>query len=242
MVYSQMTAPRQQTPFNDLSYLNTVRETDAIIEMPGGFAGVRGTKFCSEATVTSLEAFRQHLLGSRDAAGGSRVILFNSTSEHKRSEACLCKFARLLSTTGSGRVVSIDCDFAGHELHSYFDSKRGKGLTEYVSDSASLAEVVRETNVDDVFLIGSGLPQFSSLKLFMSSKFLNLVDALRNEFDYILLNAPPYRTGVEAFVLAKFLRPTILLLPDSTNKHDDAADVYDELSVLRLDVLVHKTP
>ncbi len=217
--------PSQEGPFFDLDYLATKHEEH----------------FAKQSEVSTrqgdnLTKFQEYLDGI-PSRSRSRIILFNSPNDSRKSLSCLIDFIAGLAAEERGRVLLLDCNLKTPRLHSYFDKLPSKGLTDYVAGEAGIDEIVGDTNLKEVFLIKSGNVMFNAVKMFMSVKFQQLIDSLRKKYDYILVNSPPYRNHIETFALAKFLRPTILLLSSQQNHVDqDLSDIHDELGVLKLPV------
>ena len=98
--------------------------------------------------------------------------------------------------------------------------------------------IINESRHKNVYFIKNGHSVGNSVRLLMSTKFNELIDRLKYGFDYILVNSPPYRDCIDAFVLAKFLRPIVCLLRSQRQgHHDDVSDVRAELGVLKLPVM-----
>ena len=167
----------------------------------------------------------------------SRVILFNSPVKHTESANDIIDFAKILAQHGN-RILVLDCDFRTGVSQSFFNLPPGMGVADYVSGNIDLDFIMKETGLKDTYFINCGNPVNNPVKLLMSKNFIQLIDDLKDRFDYVLVNSPPYEDCVDAFVLAKFLRPIVLLLGSQTENHsEEISAVRDELGVLKLHVL-----
>lgn len=167
----------------------------------------------------------------------SRVILFNSPAKHAESAHYIIDFAKILSQHGN-RILVLDCDFRAGGSQSFFDLQAEIGVADYVSGNIDLDSLISETSLKDTYFINCGNAVLNPVKLLMSKSFIQLVDSLKDRFDFVLVHSPPYRDCIDAFVLAKFLRPIVLLLGSQTeNDSEEMSAVRDELGVLKLPVL-----
>ena len=167
----------------------------------------------------------------------SRVILFNSPAKHTESADYIIDFAKILSQHGN-RILVLDCDFRAGGSQSFFDLHPGIGVADYLSGNIDLDSIINETSLKDTYFINCGNAVLNPVKLLMSKSFIQLMDYLKDRFDFVLVHSPPYGDCIDAFVLAKFLRPIVLLLSSQTeNDSEEMSAVRDELRVLKLHVL-----
>ena len=229
----------QKGPYNDVDYLKAFNELEV---------SLADTHFApdvlSDAKVSSgdhevlphLDMFYDNL-AKLDPARQSRVILFNTPAEKAGSSDHIIGFAKILSRSGN-RIVMLDCNLRAVGSQSFFDLPSGIGVGDYVAGNVGLDMIINESGHKNIYFIKSGHSVGNSVRLLMSTKFNELIDRLKYEFDYILVNSPPYRDCIDAFVLAKFLRPIVLLLRSQRQgHHDDVSDVRAELGVLKLPVM-----
>ena len=235
-LFSEATLPK--APYSDLAYLK------ATIEMqPNLIAPHCGTRVCTEGKAYEKhhEVF-QHLdgfcnyLAKLDPDKKSGVILCNSPTGKTESLNQIAELAKMLSQPEK-RVIMLDCSFETRS-QGFFDLPSGVGLGDYVAGNAGLDMIINESRHENVYFIKNGYSLGNSVKSLMSTRFNELIENVKNRFDYVLVNSPPYRECIDAFVLAKFLRPIVLLLPGHEPNHrDDLRDVRDELGVLKLPIM-----
>ena len=94
----------------------------------------------------------------------------------------------------SGRLVAVlECDMRRPTLAGYFDidPRRQHGLSTYLAGESSLTQARRTTNVVGLDALCCGpLPQNPS-RLVESAQLGELVQQLREEYDYLLVDIPP---------------------------------------------------
>ena len=229
----------QKGPYNDLDYLKASNELEVSLadthSAPDDLSDAK--VWCGDHEVLPhLDMFYDNL-AKLDPARQSRVILFNTPAAKAGSSDHIIDFAKILSRSGN-RILMLDCNFRAVGSQSFFDLPSGAGVGDYVAGNVGLDRIINESRHKNIYFIKSGHSAGNSVRLLMSTKFNKLIDTLKYEFDYILVNSPPYRDCIDAFVLAKFLRPIVLLLRSQRQgHHDDVSDVRAELGVLKLPVM-----
>jgi len=229
----------QKGPYNDLDYLKASNELEVSLtdthSSPDDLSDAK-VRCGDHEVLPHLDMFYDNLV-KLDPARQSRVILFNTPAEKAGSSAHILDFAKILSRSGN-RILVLDCNFRAVGSQSFFDLPSSAGVVDYVAGNVGLDMIINESRHKNINFIKSGHSLSNSVRVLMSRKFNELIDTLKSEFDYILVNSPPYRDCIDAFALAKFLRPIVLLLRSQRlGHHDDVSDVRAELGVLKLQVM-----
>ncbi len=166
------------------------------------------------------------------ATAGSNLFLFNSPADEDLTLELIQQLAEGFGA--EKKILIVDCNLrvpAGPKPGVAVNYKGG--LSDYVSGTLGLDEIVFRTELQNVFWMGGGDPLDFPVRVLMSNRFLQLMELLKTRFDLILLNSPPYRQCIDTFVLAKFLRP-IVVLALKGEKLQDIQDIRKELAVLDL--------
>ena len=100
------------------------------------------------------------------------------------------------------RVLLLDCDLRRPRLHQAFQVPSRPGLTNYLTGSASLEEIIRPTQVENLWFIPSGPVPPNPAELLHSTLFRNLLALLRQEYDNLILDTPPVLGFSDARVAA----------------------------------------
>jgi polysaccharide biosynthesis transport protein len=98
-------------------------------------------------------------------------------------------------------VVLIDCDLRKPRLHQIFELGAQPGLSNYLTGSAGLEDILRPTAIPNLTVITAGARPPSPINLLNSESFKELLLQLRQQFHHILLDTPP----VLGFADARFV-------------------------------------
>lgn len=87
-------------------------------------------------------------------------------------------------------VVIVDCNVRDPKLHQMFDLPNERGLTDILLGQAELKDVVNEVGNGHLALLSTGLVTDSPLQSFDSACTESLIQNLRQQFDYVLIDTP----------------------------------------------------
>ena len=126
------------------------------------------------------------------------------------------------------QVVLIDCDLRKPRLHKIFQLATQPGLTNYLTGSATLEEILRPTGVPNLTLISGGATPPNPGNLLNSDTFRELLQRLRQQFSHIIIDTPP----VLGFADARFVSTLVdgvLLVTKCQSTHKSAGRLAHQL-------------
>ena len=144
---------------------------------------------------------------------GQQVILITSVGENEGKSTIAANLALALSEKGR-RVTLLDCDFRKPSLHKIFDMPTGKEktLTSYLmQEEKDPSSCLIESKKHGIFLGISQNSGRSITKLLNNGRLLALLQQLRTQMDYIILDAPPMLAAADAEVLATMVDTALLV-------------------------------
>ncbi len=115
------------------------------------------------------------------------------------------------------QVVMIDCDLRKPRLHKIFQLDSQPGLSNYLTGSATLEEILRPTAIPNLTIITAGARPPNPGNLLNSETFKELLAQLREQFHHIIIDTPP----VLGFADARFVSALVdgVLLVTRHNIH-----------------------
>jgi len=160
------------------------------------------------------------------------VIMFNSPEDSYLSARLIRQIARLFSLSGGKEILVVDGNLRLPLMHERFELANGAGLSCYLGGSRKLEDVIVQTRFPRIDLIRAGHEAEQVVPLLMSQRFLDLFTRTRERYDLILVNSMAYGDCVDAFVIAKFLRP-IIAFHGTTEGKDAVSEAEEDLAVLK---------
>jgi capsular exopolysaccharide synthesis family protein len=155
----------------------------------------------NESSFTS-EQFRNLKVQLRESDSQTLMKVFTVSSpeaEDGKSFISL-NLAFSFSRDHGRRVILIDCDFRGPTVGEYLGVPSAPGLLQYL-ESPSLGPYCFVRRVENLYFMTTGGVASNPIEILSMHKMKQLIDHLRNDFDTIILDAPPYSPIADARVV-----------------------------------------
>jgi len=144
---------------------------------------------------------RTALLLSR-AGGPPQVTMITSATSREGKTVTAVNTAVMLAQSGA-RTLLIDADLRRPRCHRVLTVDNQLGLTEVLTGSRELGEVVRRTEIENFDFLGSGSAPPNPTELLGSAKMLETLTALREIYEYIIIDTSPVLPVSDPLVVAQ---------------------------------------
>lgn len=142
------------------------------------------------------------------------ILLTSSASGEGKSFVCL-NLGLTLAIAGK-KVLMMELDMRKPKFFNYLQLKdqNTQGITEYlVKDSLQWDSIITETGIHPrLFCTVCGPIPPNPSELILSTRFAELINKLRDEFDYILIDTPPVGMVSDALLLNKFADSSLFIV------------------------------
>ena len=138
-----------------------------------------------------------NLLPSKDLSP-SKVLLVISAEPNQGKSMLTHRLALALSDFGE-KVIVIDSDIRKPKLHTLFGLANESGLCEVLEQESDLQDALQSCSFENLKFLAGGTSSSSPAKLLGLPQMADLLDDLRDDFDYILLDSSAL---LEAFDIA----------------------------------------
>jgi capsular exopolysaccharide synthesis family protein len=110
------------------------------------------------------------------------------------------------------KVLLLDCDLRKPRVHSVFEVNRYPGLSDYLFSNASLDEITRDTRLENMKIITSGTIPPNPSELLASKQLSDFFEKLKDEYDIIIIDSPPFVSVTDAEILFRTTDGTVLVV------------------------------
>ncbi|MEM9023178.1 MAG: polysaccharide biosynthesis tyrosine autokinase, partial [Bacteroidota bacterium] len=133
---------------------------------------------------------------------GSRVMLITSSIAEEGKTFCAVNLATVIAMSGKKTVI-LGLDLRKPKLHSNFNLPNDIGLSNYLAsgNGVHLSDIVLATNIPNLDFIPSGPTPPNPAELLMSERIGNLIEKLKEDYDFVILDTPPTGLVTDAFIL-----------------------------------------
>lgn len=157
-------------------------------------------KNAEDPAIESLRSLRTALQFAMLDAANNIVLLTGPTPGIGKSFTT-SNFAAVLAAAGK-RVLLIDADMRKGYVHNLLGQTRGMGLSELISGSQTLEQVLRQNAVPGLDFISTGTLPPNPAELLMSSTTTQLLKTLSTQYDIVIIDTSPVLAVSDAAVLA----------------------------------------
>jgi polysaccharide biosynthesis transport protein len=183
---------------------------------------------CDEVFIESYKSLVADLKFGKENTN-NKIISITSSLKGEGSSTVSTNLALVLSE--SNKVVLIDGDFINPSLAKYLHVDVKKGLEDLIYRKCEFNDSIVNVNKNLVLMSPSG-DNNSSMSLFDSVEFLDLLERLRNEYDFIIIDTPPFKYVADAKLLLKKSDGVILNIKAEETKKDIVKSTIKEINTL----------
>ena len=160
----------------------------------------------------SFRSIRTTLLVS-SPPGRIKTLLFTSPLAKEGKSSTISNLGVTLAEA-SKRVVIIDSDLRKPKQARIFgtNNSSGPGLSGYLSSHIEPADVIKPTNVPNLYLVPSGHLPTNPIEILTSEKMDNLIAFLKKSFDFVLFDSPPILAVSDALAMGPMADTIILVV------------------------------
>jgi capsular exopolysaccharide synthesis family protein len=152
------------------------------------------------AVAEAYRVVRTNLIFRAPAKRG-QVVVMSSSSPGEGKTTTLANLAVSLAQNGA-RVLAIDADLRRPTLHAHFGLESAEGLSDVLSTAEPRPLPLRETDIPGLRLLSSGRIPENPAELLGSASLRGLLEAERERYDWILIDAPPILAMADAPILS----------------------------------------
>ena len=143
-----------------------------------------------------------------------RIIVVTSTTAKEGQEVVVANLAVVMAKTGVKSLL-LDCDFRMPVLHEVFQLPN-RGLTDCLIAGADYHEFVQR--VVDFDIVTAGAAVTNAGELLCSQPMQELLQAVRDEYDYVFVNTPPVLASADAITVSGKADGVILVIASGKNE------------------------
>jgi succinoglycan biosynthesis transport protein ExoP len=210
------------------------------------FKANRRGEFQLAAMSQAVESYRTLRLALLyDFPDGTPIVLAVSSPSTGDGKSLVSSNLGLAFASAGSRTLLIDGDVRRGTLHSTFDTTVTPGLVDYLHGQASADSIVRSTASENLFLIPRGTRRIRAPELLVSELMNSLVNAMRLQFDVVIIDSPPLVAGIDAYALGAAAGSMLIVLrPEKTDRKLAAAklEILDRLPIRILGAVLNAVP
>lgn len=164
----------------------------------------------------AMKTLRTNLLFS---GASVKAVALTSFSAAEGKSTVSFQLAASLAQAGK-RVILVDADLRKSVLYSRLRGRgRAKGLSHCLSGMVNVNESIMETDVPGFYIMFAGTRVPNSAELLGTKNFETLIVALKNTFDYVIVDTAPLGQVIDCAVVAPVVDGTLIVIDTTHNSY-----------------------
>lgn len=163
------------------------------------------------AIAESFRSIRSSLRYMADYKSANKTFMLSSAISGEGKTFCAKNLAYIFSISGKNTVY-INTDLRKANNYSQFGLEKSTGLSDYLIDIVPQEAIVHRTNFSNLYIIPAGDMPPNPSELLMSEKFKTLMTYLKQNFHYIIMDAPPRGILSDGMELVKYADVEIFVI------------------------------
>ena len=162
----------------------------------------------------------------------TKTILVTSSDKNEGKTTTVSNLAVSFANLNK-KVLIIDCDLRNPSIHKMFRLNNIYGLTDILAKDRAVDKCIQKTELENLYVLTAGSTPPNPAEILSSEKMKNLIEDLKNIYDYIFIDTPPIGLVTDAGVLSSFTDGVVLVVKsesvekkylEETKKKLDAVD------------------
>jgi polysaccharide biosynthesis transport protein len=141
-------------------------------------------------------------------------------------------------------TLVIDADLRRGVLHNTFGVSKEPGFTNYLTGTASFAQIVNETLIPNLFLVSCGSLLPNPSELLGSHQMKRFLDEAKRKYDILLFDSPPLNAATDAIVIGTQVDTTVVVIRAGVTNRNLARqklDLYKNVPAKVMGVILNGT-
>jgi capsular exopolysaccharide synthesis family protein len=183
----------------------------------------------------SYRTIRTALLFSQ-AEHPPKVILVSSPCPDEGKTVTTLNLGIVLARSGK-RVLVIDGDLRKGRCHELVNLKYQEGLTNILTGQADVTQCIQPTTIAGLYLLSRGGWTPNPADLLMSQKMRDVLNELRGQYDFIVIDSPPIITVSDPAVLSTISDGVVLVFHGQKTSTPSAQRALERLDKVGAPIL-----
>ena len=150
---------------------------------------------------------------------GAKTLMITSSVSGEGKTFCSLNIATVFALSEKKTVI-IGLDLRKPKLFSEFNLTNEVGVVNYLIKQKTVDEIINHTQIPFLDVITSGPIPPNPAEMIISDGMKELIEELKQKYDYIILDTPPVGIVSDALELAQYCDVTLYIVRQNFTKKD----------------------
>lgn len=169
--------------------------------------------------------------------GEGAVILMTSACPEDGKTTVSVNLSLMLALS-EAKVIIVDADARKGRVARFFHKRSAPGLADFLSGQVKVDEIIRKSSHNEnLSYITCGTHSPRPYELLESDEMKFLVEKLKKEYDYVIIDTPPLLLVSDALAIASQADGVVVVCRHEVSYLNDIANVLDKLKFAKANLL-----
>lgn len=168
----------------------------------------KGVPFAYSEAYKSLRTNINFIASTEDV---KTIVITSAIPKESKSNVAV-NLAMTLATEGK-RVILVDCDFRQPTLNRYLKlGRHHMGFTDVLIGRVELKDAITTFKDAKISVLTAGSIPPNPSEMLAQKKTKSIIDALKENFDYVIIDAPPVTVVTDAAILSTYVDGVVFVV------------------------------
>ncbi len=163
-------------------------------------------------------------------------IVITSALPEEGKTTTIVNLAMVFAQSGS-KTLLIDADLRRPNIHKVFDLFNHIGVTNILAKHDDYKQYLRKVNVENLHVLTSGPIPPNPSELLASQSMQQFIEKVNEDYDIVLMDAPPVGIVTDAAILSTIVDGTILVANSGVIEVDAMQRAKDSLDKVKANIV-----
>lgn len=187
------------------------------------------------AIVEAYKSARTNIMFSLSAAEEKTFVVTSFSKGEGKSTASsnlAISFSKL-----DKKVIFVDGDLRRPNVHNILSLDNSKGVSDIIGKMATFNEVIQRDVLPSLDVLTAGTIPPNPSELICSPVFAELMERLKKEYDYIIIDSPPIGVVADALMLKNYTAGYVIVLREGITTHGEIEKMMDNFKLADTKIL-----
>jgi tyrosine-protein kinase Etk/Wzc len=170
-----------------------------------------------------------------------KVILITSAQPQDGKSFICANLAASIASVGHKTVI-VDCDLRRPTLHEKFKIDNSVGLSQYMINHTPKEEIIFKSDIENLSIVPAGPVLPNSSELIEAGALDELIDYLKNKFEYVIIDTTPTGLVADAALMMKYASLILMVCRNNFTRKDvfsEALNLFNINKIENFDVVLN---
>ena len=166
-----------------------------------------------------------------------KTILVTSSTKNEGKTTTTTNLAVNFAAIDKKKVLIIDCDLRNPSIHKEFGITNVGGLTDLLIEKNNIENYIKTTEIDNLHVLTAGVIPPNPSEILASKAMKDLLNNLKEIYDYIFIDTPPIGIVMDAGTLANKVDASILVVKSNGVEFKQLEETKRKLDAVNANII-----